>query len=101
MQFPIDLDPALLDARPPVAALRARPMSVAEIDAHPDAARIWATIAALRQERHAAVEESQMDVDADEIRSDALSEAEKALERLLEDNPSATAKDALAALEDL
>ena len=35
---------------PPVSAYSAEPLSVEEIDAHPDAARIWATIRALRGE---------------------------------------------------
>lgn len=38
---------------PPPAALRAEPMTVAEIDAHPDGARIWATIGALREDHEA------------------------------------------------
>lgn len=42
----------LLDDRvsPPAVAYGAEPYSVAEIDAHPDAARIWATIRAVRAE---------------------------------------------------
>ena len=35
---------------PTVGSLRAAPLSVAEIDAHPDADRIWATISAMRAE---------------------------------------------------
>lgn len=38
----------LLEASPCVGALRVQPMTIDEIDAHPDAARIWATIVALR-----------------------------------------------------
>lgn len=36
--------------RPPACAYGAEPFSVDEIDAHPDCARIWATILALRAE---------------------------------------------------
>lgn len=34
----------------PAAAYGAQPMTTDEIDAHPDSARIWATIAQIRQE---------------------------------------------------
>jgi len=34
----------------PAAAYGARPLTVDEIDAHPDSARIWATISHIRQE---------------------------------------------------
>lgn len=46
---------SLLDATisPPASAYGAEPLTVAEIDAHPDAARIWATIRALRAEHEA------------------------------------------------
>ncbi len=46
---------SLLDARvtPPPEALSARPYDVLEIDAHPDRARLWATIIALRAEAEA------------------------------------------------
>ena len=37
----------------PAAAYGAEPFSVAEIDAHPDRARIWATIRAMREEHDA------------------------------------------------
>lgn len=38
----------LLTASPCVEAWRAEPLSIAEIDAHPDSARIWATIKAMQ-----------------------------------------------------
>lgn len=38
----------LITAHPCVGASRVQPMTIDEIDAHPDAARIWATIIALR-----------------------------------------------------
>lgn len=37
----------------PAIAYKAEPLSVAEIDAHPDRARIWATVAAMRKEHDA------------------------------------------------
>jgi hypothetical protein len=48
----------LLDATPsaPAAAYGAAPLTVAEIDAHPDTARLWATIMAIREEHDALVE---------------------------------------------
>ena len=44
---------------PPPAALRAEPMTLAEIDAHPDSARIWATIIAMRADHTAAVDSAE------------------------------------------
>jgi len=41
---------SLLDASPPVEAYRARPYDVSQLDTHPDAARLWATVVALREE---------------------------------------------------
>lgn len=35
---------------PPPEAYRAEPFTVSEIDAHPDAARLWATVQAMRAE---------------------------------------------------
>lgn len=40
----------LLGHEPSVGAYRAAPYTIAEIDAHPDADRIWSTILALRDE---------------------------------------------------
>lgn len=40
----------LLNAGAPVTAYFARPYDVAQLDAHPDAARVWATILAVREE---------------------------------------------------
>ena len=53
----------LLDdtAQPPVAALAAEPFTLLEIDAHPDANRIWATILALRAEVQTLVAEAYTD----------------------------------------
>lgn len=35
---------------PPASAYAAEPLAISEIDAHPDGARIWATILAIRAE---------------------------------------------------
>jgi hypothetical protein len=43
---------------PPPEAYRAKPLSVAEIDAHPDGARIWATVLAMRDEHDKGREEA-------------------------------------------
>lgn len=43
---------------PPAAAYGAEPFTVAELDAHPDRDRIWATLRALRAEHEAAVEQA-------------------------------------------
>lgn len=37
-------------ASPPISAIHARPLSASEIDAHPDRDRIWATIAAVKED---------------------------------------------------
>lgn len=42
---------------PPASAYRAEPFSVAEIDAHPDSARLWATILAMRADYDAIVDD--------------------------------------------
>ncbi len=39
----------ILDASPTPGAYRVRPMTTAEIDAHPDRDRIWATIEAVKE----------------------------------------------------
>lgn len=43
----------------PPAALVAEPMTVAEIDAHPDCIRLWATILALRAEAQKMADEAE------------------------------------------
>lgn len=40
----------LSDAKIPLGAIHAEPFSAAEIDAHPDCGRIWATIEAVKRE---------------------------------------------------
>lgn len=42
---------------PPASAYGAEPFTVAELDAHPERDRIWATLRALRAEHEAAVED--------------------------------------------
>ena len=56
----------LLTASPSVGSWRHSPMTIAEIDAHPDADRIWATIAAMR--KHV---EDEIERQREEIREDA------------------------------
>lgn len=41
----------------PAVAYGAAPFSVAELDAHPDRARLWATVAAMRAEHQAVCED--------------------------------------------
>lgn len=43
---------------PPATAYGAKPLTVEEIDAHPDRDRIWATIMALREEADMEVQRS-------------------------------------------
>jgi len=47
----------ILTASPPVSAWRHHPMTIADLDAHPDAGRIWATIKAMQDYANAAHEE--------------------------------------------
>ncbi len=56
----------LMTATPPVSAYRAKPFTIAEMDAHPDAGRIWATIEAMKGHVETAVDEEGREVD-DEI----------------------------------
>lgn len=43
---------------PVPSAFRVDPLTVEEIDAHPDSARLWATIHALREEHENVVDEA-------------------------------------------
>lgn len=47
----------------PAVAYGAQPYSVAEIDAHPDRARIWATIRAMRADHEAVCDEYEARLD--------------------------------------
>lgn len=51
-----------LDDRPdpPMAAHSAAPLTPQEIDAHPDANRIWATIIEIREEHETLIDEVKM-----------------------------------------
>ena len=79
----------ILTASPPPEAYRAQPMTVAELDAHPDAARLWATIKAITDwaegEREAGYEKGAEDTEAeneaakDDARADAIEECENVL----------------------
>lgn len=61
-------------ASPSVGSLRAEPLSVGEIDAHPDSNRIWATIRAMQI--YAAQEISDAEVDRDDIEDNAAAAQE-------------------------
>jgi hypothetical protein len=54
-------------------------MTIAEIDAHPDADRIWATIAAMRKHVEDEIERREDEIRADEY-DDALNACEDRLE---------------------
>lgn len=83
------LDPSILTAGVPVSALRAEPMSTAEIDAHPDAARIWATIRCLRDLRQEGYDEGYADAEdefggeKDGSYDDAVSDVDDRIHALL------------------
>jgi hypothetical protein len=64
----------ILDASPSPGAWRHSPMTVAEIDAHPDRDRIWATVNAIRDKIGAIVDEGV--ADALENDSDAFERGE-------------------------
>lgn len=68
----------MIDASPSVKSLCACPYSIAELDAHPDSARIWATIEALKAEAH---EEATAEQDA---LLKAANEAEQETDRIKE-----------------
>lgn len=53
---------------PSIGSIHAQPMTAAEIDAHPDGDRIWATITALRDEH----QEDFDDAVNDEVKSRTL-----------------------------
>lgn len=71
---------------------RCDPMTTDQIDAHPDSARIWATIAALRDaaERHIETETRRIEEDATqadfEDANDEIERRNKSLREAMEDN---------------
>ena len=78
------IDPSILSAGIPVAAMRAEPMTTAEIDAHPDAARIWAAVQCLREAAEGDSNEGRDCDDAeDEGYSDAIGDIDGRIRNLL------------------
>lgn len=67
----------VLTASPSVGAWRCDPFSIAEIDAHPDRDRIWATIAAAAAAAGELADRANdgLDVAIEEAREDAIEEA--------------------------
>jgi len=77
----------LLTASPSVGSWRHSPMTIAEIDAHPDADRIWATIAALQKHVESEIERREDDIEFDakeEKLMDCRSSLSDAITMLLE-----------------
>jgi hypothetical protein len=84
-------------ATPHISAYRSEPFSIADIDAHPDAGRIWATIKAMQakaerdaedegdsiQEQIRDAEESAEDKGRDEGREDAIADVDDNIRALL------------------
>jgi chromosome segregation ATPase len=57
--MPVDL---LMDGnQPPVGARGAEPLTLAEIDAHPDGNRIWATILGMRESHQGVLDKIESD----------------------------------------
>lgn len=54
----------LMTVRPSLECYRADPMSAAEIDAHPDSGRIWATMMAIREQAARDIEDD-LDLDGE------------------------------------
>lgn len=75
---------------PSVGSIHAQPMTAAEIDAHPDGDRIWATITALRSEQREDFEDAVKDEvksrarDYGRLVDDAVRDAKEILNDLLE-----------------
>ena len=67
----------MLDASPSVGSSKFEPMTTAEVDAHPDADLIWATIVSLRDAARAKFDAESYDAypDTDEIAEGAADEA--------------------------
>lgn len=95
----------ILDAHPSVGAWKCDPMTISEIDAHPDADRIWATIHAIRGTRDIAYEEGYeaAESDAGDAKDDGYKEGReecaKELRNLLDDLVDALTPKVEAALE--
>lgn len=74
----------LMTATPPVSAYRAEPFTIAELDSHPDAGRIWATIQAMKDRVDVMAEETDREVD-DEIDEAKEAGKDEGYEAALED----------------
>mgnify|MGYP005842404191 CR=1 FL=1 len=57
----------LMTSSPPVVALRSEPFTIAEIDAHSDAGRIWATIEAMKAKAKSDMDEAEGGYSQDEV----------------------------------
>lgn len=95
----------VLDAHPSVGSWKCDPMTISEIDAHPDADRIWATIHAISGTRDSAYEEGYeaAESDAEDAKDDGYKEGReecaKELRNLLDDLVDALTPKVEAALE--
>lgn len=69
------LDAALFDATPSPGSWKYEPMTVAEIDAHPDADRIWATIKEIRGLAEARADAA-IEAAEDDARDEGIAEGE-------------------------
>lgn len=95
---------ALLNASPSAGAWRHDPMTVSDIDNHPDCDRIWATLRALRDEADAAYqrgfEEGSSDVD-DAVKEEfdrCVEEFERWSERFIDAHEASSGEDIRDAL---
>lgn len=92
---------SLLQSSPPPEALCAEPFSVSELDAHPDAVRLWATVCHVREEAGRDAEEDaqemQSRVDRAEERAEDMADELSGIREKLEEVEQ-TIRDALSAL---
>lgn len=95
----------LITASPSLGALRCQPMSIAEIDAHPDADRIWATIKSMRDITEGSIEEAfldgqrEADRDVDNATAEAREECADDLRDAIDALTDADITEIMAALE--
>lgn len=82
----------VITSSPTVGAYRCLPFSTGEIDAHPDADRIWATIVAIR---------ARMDADADEAYENGAADAKASEDKAYDEGREQCAKDLRGALDNL
>lgn len=62
--------------QPPIGARGAEPLSLAEIDMHPDSNRIWATILQMRETHEAEFDEFESDQIADLVKEHEAAQKE-------------------------